>query len=329
MTEPVSEWEDPEQSAGEEIEFPWEDPGQTDWPADPGGVDTLAASWKVVPSLQHLLAELDAVAPQRDRTSDGSIGDTSHSARPSGHNPDETGSPEDFDADSVNEVRARDFDKDLNRPGLTMEMVAQHLVQQCRAGRITWIKYIIFNRRIWSASNGWVTRTYNGANPHDKHMHVSAKPDTASENDTRPLGLDDLVEDDVTKAEFISWMTEWARSANGRAAIGSAVLGHDPGRSATGATGPAVPDPDAPPFNARDPKTYGPGVGTIGIGSALNRLMGRADAERREVPPTAQQNAAAVVAALSNGTPKEAAEALRSVLGEQAPEVGRLLVAAE
>lgn len=128
-----------------------------------------------MPSLQHLRAELNAVAPNRDKSSDGSVGDTSHSARPSGHNPDETGNPEDHDADRVDEVRARDFDVNLNEPGLTMEMVAQHLVEGCRAGRITWMKYIIFNRRIWSAGGGWVTRSYTGPNPHDKHLHVSAK----------------------------------------------------------------------------------------------------------------------------------------------------------
>lgn len=151
-------------------------------------------AWVVAPALNALLAELNSVAPGRDKSSDGSIGDQAHSTSPSGHNPDETGKPEDFDADSVDEVRARDFDTDLNRPGLNMEMVCQFLVQACRAGRITWIKYIIFNSRIWTASNGWVTQTYTGSNTHSQHMHVSCKPDTASENTTRPVGLATLLE---------------------------------------------------------------------------------------------------------------------------------------
>lgn len=256
------------------------------------------SDWAVVPALEALRHELDQVAPNRDRTSDGGIGDTSHAARPSGHNPDETGNPEDTDADHVNDVRARDFDKDLNRPGLTMEMVCQYLVRECRAGRITWIKYIIFNRRKWSAITGWVTRPYTGSNPHDKHMHVSCKPDNASENSTRPVGLASLVEDDVTKTEFLDWMTEWARSAGGREAIAHAVLGHDPGRDNKGATGPAVPDPNAPAFDARNPATYGKGVGTIGLGTALGYLMRLAKEERAETPPTATTIAAAVRAAL-------------------------------
>lgn len=153
-------------------------------------------AWVVVPALNALRTELDEVAPNRDRTSDGGIGDTSHTASPSGHNPDETGRPEDFDADTVDEVRARDFDADLRRPGLTMEMVVQHLVLGCRAGRITWIKYIIYRGRIWSASDGWVTRVYTGASRHDEHAHVSCKPQTVHEQDTRPVGLRILIEED-------------------------------------------------------------------------------------------------------------------------------------
>ncbi len=151
-------------------------------------------AWIVVRSLNFLLAAINAIAPNRDKSSDGSIGDTSHSARPSGHNPDESGSPEDQDSDSIDEVRARDFDKDLRRPGLTMEMICQHLVAMCRSGEIRWIKYIIFDGHIWSASSGFRTRAYTGSNPHDKHMHVSSKPDTGSENDTTPLRLESLVD---------------------------------------------------------------------------------------------------------------------------------------
>lgn len=43
-----------------------------------------------------------------------------------------------------------------------------------------------------------------------------------------------LGEDDVTKDEFKSWMTEWATSAPGRDAIAVAVLSYDPGKDASG-----------------------------------------------------------------------------------------------
>jgi hypothetical protein len=139
--------------------------------------------------------ELNTVFPNRDKTSDGGIGDTSHNARPSGHNPDETGNPEDQDADNLDEVRARDFDTDLNHAGVTMEDVCQYLLRRIRAGQITWIKYIIYNRRIWRLSNRWVQEDYTGANPHDKHMHVSCRPETVHENNTQSLGLAEMVEE--------------------------------------------------------------------------------------------------------------------------------------
>lgn len=154
-------------------------------------------AWIVVASLEALRAEFNRVFPNRDKTSDGGIGDQAHATGASGHNPDETGHPEDYDADNIDEVRARDFDSDLRHPTVDMEQVTQHLVGECRAGRITWIKYLIYNRRIWRASNGWKQEAYTGSSPHTEHLHVSCKPDTASENNTRPVGLASLVEADV------------------------------------------------------------------------------------------------------------------------------------
>lgn len=148
----------------------------------------------VVAALRAFSAELTRVAPRRTLP-DWFEGDQDHASGPSGHNPDETGRPEDTDADSIDEIRAGDYRLPLNHPTLTMEKVAQFLVSECRAGRVTWIKYVIFNRRIWAASSGWVQRAYAGANPHDQHMHVSCKPTTAAENSTRIMGLSTLVEE--------------------------------------------------------------------------------------------------------------------------------------
>ena len=47
----------------------------------------MAAAWIVAPSLDALLAQLNALAPGRSRASDGSIGDAAHAARTSNHNP--------------------------------------------------------------------------------------------------------------------------------------------------------------------------------------------------------------------------------------------------
>jgi hypothetical protein len=135
----------------------------------------------LVPCLIRLRTEFGFIAPTRSRVSDGWIGDTAHQHSVSDHNPDETGSVPIRDADSVNEVHAVDVDSDLNTDGLSMEMVVQHLLARCRSGAERRLRYIIYNRRIWEASNDWRQRTYGGLSPHVEHAHFSASYDTARE----------------------------------------------------------------------------------------------------------------------------------------------------
>lgn len=163
-------------------------------------------AWVLTKNLIAFRNQLNAIAPKRDKTSDGSIGDAAHQAEVSGHNPDETANSECKDSDSTNEVRAIDVDKDLNVPGLTMEDIVQHLLKLARTGKLSVIRYIIYNRRIWSASSGWVQKAYTGSNPHDKHMHLSgACNQTADEAANFDYHLDELVDDgmaEITQARF-------------------------------------------------------------------------------------------------------------------------------
>lgn len=128
----------------------------------------------VVPNLVELGEQTDKRFPNRDKTSDGTWGDKAHSLRPSSHNGDESGEPEWRDSDSKDEWRARDIDKDLKDPTVTMEDVVQLWVKLARAGLLPYLRYIIFNRRIWHKSDGFKTRVYTGSNPHDKHAHVNS-----------------------------------------------------------------------------------------------------------------------------------------------------------
>lgn len=131
--------------------------------------------WVVVPNLEELRQQMDARFPLRDKSSDGSIGDTSHAARSSSHNPDRSGNPEHRDGDAKDEVRARDFDADLRDPaGVTMERVVQHIVEKARAGQLPNLRYVIFNKRIWTKSNGFKTQVYTGSNTHEKHAHFNS-----------------------------------------------------------------------------------------------------------------------------------------------------------
>jgi hypothetical protein len=150
------------------------------------------ASWVLIDCLTLLFAEFNRIAPARDHASDGSIGDTAHQNEVSDHNADEVGSVPIHDADHINEVHAIDVDNNLNESDLTMEKVVQFLLARCRSGAEKRLRYIIYNRRIWSASSGWVQKTYTGASPHTEHAHFSASYDTKLEASTASWHLEDI-----------------------------------------------------------------------------------------------------------------------------------------
>lgn len=161
------------------------------------------AAWILVPCLVSLRGEFNALAPDRDKASDGSIGDQAHAGSSSDHNPDETGNTPFEDSDSTNEVHAIDVDKELRRSGWTMQRAVDIIVTRHRAGLDNRLQNVIYNNRIWSRSTGWNPRPYGGSNPHTEHAHFSAVYTTAQERDTRPWGLlaAQEEEDIVTPAE--------------------------------------------------------------------------------------------------------------------------------
>ncbi len=136
----------------------------------------------LIPALARLRDEFNRLAPKRDKASDGWIGAPAHAARTSDHNPDDRGY-----------VHAIDVDVDLNLPGTTMEECVQLLVKRCREGKEKRLKYVIYNRRIWSASRGWKQEQYAGTNPHDKHAHFSGVNTPSLERDVSDFHLDDVI----------------------------------------------------------------------------------------------------------------------------------------
>lgn len=114
---------------------------------------------------QQLREQFDDSFPDRDRRSDGWLGDLRHSARPSDHNPDtKTGFI----------VRAIDVDRDVSgtaKPDL-MPDIADQIRLAAKAGDKR-IAYVIFAGRIASSRMGWRWRTYKGSNPHNHHCHIS------------------------------------------------------------------------------------------------------------------------------------------------------------
>jgi hypothetical protein len=112
----------------------------------------------------QLREQLDDSYPDRDRTSDGWIGDVRHSARTSDHNPDAAGI-----------VRAIDIDRDLSgkaKPDL-MPYLADQIRLFAKRDKSKRVSYVIFNGRIASSRMGWRWRKYSGINPHTKHCHIS------------------------------------------------------------------------------------------------------------------------------------------------------------
>lgn len=128
--------------------------------------------WRLARSLVKLRAQIDALSPKRNREHDGTVGDTSHSARKSDHNPDARGI-----------VHAIDITHDTEH-GCNAASIAEEL----RKSRDRRISYVIWNRRIFSRTNTpWEWRPYSGANPHDKHVHISVS--VGMEDDESPWSI--------------------------------------------------------------------------------------------------------------------------------------------
>ena len=123
---------------------------------------------RLAPSLVRARVTLDARWPDRDRTSDGWIGDAAHQARQSDHNPNARGI-----------VDAIDVDVDgIHVPTLIAACIVHPATH-----------YVIHNRRIMDRDDRFRPMIYTGANPHDKHLHESIRQSMSAENDPTPWSL--------------------------------------------------------------------------------------------------------------------------------------------
>lgn len=120
-------------------------------------------SWHLAPSLVQFRAEVDKKWPKRSKKSDGTVGNAAHAATKSDHNPNSR--------NSVNAI-------DITYPGVNPDVVIAAVKKHPSAA------YVIFNRHIYSATDGWVKKPYAGISPHTTHLHISIKQSVKAENST-------------------------------------------------------------------------------------------------------------------------------------------------
>ena len=144
-------------------------------------------NWTLAPSLDQLRKQVNELWPNRDKTSDGTIGDLRHQAEKSDHNPNAAGV-----------VTAWDCDADLSPTDNVGILVAA-----LQASRDPRIKYLIWNRQITVKGDISRWKPYHGVNAHQHHAHISVSSDPKLYNDASPWNLDRRVPPVVLPANRI------------------------------------------------------------------------------------------------------------------------------
>lgn len=129
---------------------------------------------RLVKSLVALRDQVNKLAPNRSKASDGWIGDAAHAKRKSQHNPDPDGT-----------VDALDITHDPKN-GCDAGKIAEAI----RVSKDKRVGNVIYNRQIFSGSgkSPFVWRKYTGANAHTQHIHIDVID--ALQDDARPWAID-------------------------------------------------------------------------------------------------------------------------------------------
>jgi len=116
---------------------------------------------KLSKSVIQFREQADDAYPNRDRSSDGTLGDARHSTKKSDHNP----------CVRTGYVRAFDLDASLDGKDATAHYLADQIRINAKSSKR--IAYVIFNKKIASKRTLWRWIKYRGTNPHIKHIHIS------------------------------------------------------------------------------------------------------------------------------------------------------------
>lgn len=125
-----------------------------------------ARDWRAAESLLKLKAQVNAAFPNRSKSHDGMIGDSSHCPGTSDHCPN-------IIDGGVGVVTAFDITHD---PAHGCDM--RELMESIRTSRDNRVKYVIYDHWMYSSYDhlgvlAWRWRPYSGSNPHTTHAHVS------------------------------------------------------------------------------------------------------------------------------------------------------------
>ncbi len=127
--------------------------------------------------------QVDFAFADRVKRLDGWIGDLRHQSRVSQHNPNERG-----------EVCALDIDARLSEEQGISIYLADQIRLAAKQGDRRFL-YIIHMGKIASAKSFWRWKKYRGLNPHNKHIHISFKPNQNGKPFNIPLlgGTDETI----------------------------------------------------------------------------------------------------------------------------------------
>jgi hypothetical protein len=143
-------------------------------------------AWYLNRALTNFRAAVNSAYPNRDKTSDGTIGDEAHQDRYSDHNPDADGS-----------VDAWDMDVDLRSGNDPAAIENLKRVFQAHESSSYWIH----NDQIASRNDGWRRRSYAYAgadrNRHLHHVHWNTRESYEDSNDPW------ILEDDVNLNDVV------------------------------------------------------------------------------------------------------------------------------
>jgi hypothetical protein len=163
-------------------------------------------AWRPMDSLLMLRTQVNILAPERSKASDGTVGDPEHQGTTSDHNPH-------FVAGVGSEmVTALDLTHD---PAHNFD--SYRFAEILRINQDRRIKYVISNRRIFSSyavgsTPPWGWRTYKGTDPHTGHVHVSVLDAKISDTST-PWNLEGFVDDMSPSQQYIQHVINYRLEA--------------------------------------------------------------------------------------------------------------------